>query len=89
MAVRVNFLLINPYDNHYCEQISDELMDYRRIHAAPNIMQQLTKQVTGEKELLFFSQTAVSDYQGLGLLSELYSLINNAGDYLKKVEQPY
>lgn len=54
-----DLLLLNPYDNHYCEQIGAEPLDYRSIHITPERMRELTEKLTGTAFVPEFTQNVV------------------------------
>ncbi|MGL4695824.1 AraC family transcriptional regulator [Enterococcus larvae] len=84
-----DLLLINPYDNHFCEQVGVEPLDYRSIHITPERMRELTEAVTGHGFLPEFTQNVVTNYEELSDLKAIHTLINTAGDKLEKQEALY
>lgn len=79
-----DLLLLNPYDNHFCEQVGAEPLDYRSIHITPERMRELTKALTGEASLPVFKENVVVGYEGLPNLKTIHRLINADGEMLEK-----
>lgn len=84
-----DLLLLNPYDNHFCEQVGSELLDYRSIHITPERMREFMGELTGKAFIPEFKQNVVRDYEGLTRLKKAHTLINTDGDRLEKQEALY
>lgn len=84
-----DLLLLNPYDNHFCEQVGSELLDYRSIHITPERMRDFMGELTGKAFIPEFKQNVVRDYEGLTRLKKAHTLINTDGDRLEKQEVLY
>lgn len=81
-----DLLLLNPYDNHFCEQVGAEALDYRSIHIMPERMKELTMLLTGEAFLPVFKQNVVVGYEGLIELKSIHKQINLIENRLEKEE---
>ncbi|MHC5216977.1 helix-turn-helix domain-containing protein [Enterococcus sp. LJL128] len=81
-----DLLLINPYDNHFCEQLGEETLDYRSIHISPLVMLELTERIIGLRKRLLFSQNVIPAYTNLTALKELHSLMVTSADSHRKTK---
>lgn len=84
-----DLLLLNPYDNHFCEQVGAESLDYRSIHITPERMREFTEKLTGIAFIPEFKQNVVRGYEGILRLKKAHTLISNNGDQLGKQEALY
>ena len=48
-------IFFNPLDNHACESVDNQTLDYRCLNIKPEIMRKVTKEITGQDYLPSFS----------------------------------
>lgn len=70
-----DILLFNPLDNHTCEQIDCETLDYRSINIKVEVMEGLVEDITGNKYLQRFSTPVVYRSEEVEMLKELHKMI--------------
>ncbi len=70
-----DLLLFNPYDNHFCEQIDEEPLDYRCLNIKPEIMAEVVKEITGAPGKLVFKQSVVARCEAVTVLKELHRML--------------
>ena len=80
-----DLVLFNPMDNHTCEQIDDNTLDYRCINIKPEVMKMAVLELTGKEYLPRFSQPVVHQCEQTSLLCELHkSLMEGQSDFKKE-----
>lgn len=80
-----DLLLFNPYDNHFCEPVNEQTLDYRCINIKPEIMQTVTFEITEKEEELCFKQPVVVACEQVTILREIYELlISNEQEFNKE-----
>ncbi|MDO4169918.1 MAG: AraC family transcriptional regulator [Lachnospiraceae bacterium] len=70
-----NIVLFNPGDNHACVQNDHGTLDYRSINITKESMLNLTKEITGKRELPRFSPNVIFDNEATCYLRSLHKLI--------------
>lgn len=70
-----NIVLFNPGDNHACVQNDHGTLDYRSIVITKETMLDLTKEITGKRELPRFSPNVIFDEEATCYLRLLHRLI--------------
>ncbi|MBI4857977.1 MAG: AraC family transcriptional regulator [Acetobacterium woodii] len=70
-----DLLLFNPYDNHFCEQVDDQALDYRCLNIKPEIMRAMVFEITGKQENLVFEQPVVYHSEQVIGLGELHQML--------------
>ncbi|MBU4440809.1 MAG: AraC family transcriptional regulator [Acetobacterium sp.] len=70
-----DLLLFNPYDNHFCEQVDDQALDYRCLNIKPEIMRAMVFEITGKQENLVFEQPVVYRSEQVIGLGELHQML--------------
>lgn len=53
-----DLIFFNPLDNHACESIDNETLDYRCLNIKPEVMRKVTKEITGQDYLPSFASPA-------------------------------
>lgn len=81
-----DLVLFNPMENHTCEQIDQNTLDYRCINIKPEIMKRAVHEITGREYLPQFSQPVAFDSEQSSLLCELHQNIMEEQDDFKKEE---
>ena len=76
-----DLVLFNPGDSHACAQ-SGGIWDYRGFHITKACMLDLTEEITGRRELPFFSRNVVRDEEAACCLRRLHALVmRGAGSF--------
>lgn len=70
-----DLLLFNPRDNHTCEQIDGNTLDYRCINIQPEIMRKVVFEITGKEYLPYFTDQVVFHSELVNALRELHQKI--------------
>lgn len=70
-----DLLLFNPYDNHFCEQIDENSLDYRCINIKPEIMRDVVFEITRKQDTLYFKQPVVCRSEQVKALKELHEML--------------
>lgn len=70
-----DLLLFNPFDNHFCEQVDNQTLDYRCINIKPEIMREVVFEITGKNENLIFEQPVVYCCEQVTMLRELHEML--------------
>lgn len=81
-----DLLLFNPHDNHACEQIDGNTMDYRCINIQPEIMSKAVFEITGKEYLPYFTPPVVFHSELISLLKELHQMIMQEEKDFRKEE---
>lgn len=81
-----NILLFNPGDNHACAQCDGGTFDYRGFNIFPNVMQDLTEEITGDRKLPGFFRNVISDEELTCYLAPLHKLVMSGSDEFEKEE---
>lgn len=70
-----DLLLFNPRDNHRCEQIDGQTLDYRCINIQPEIMSQAVFEITGKESLPYFAPQVIFHSELVSILRDLHQII--------------
>lgn len=70
-----NTVLFNPGDNHACVQSDEGALDYRGFHIEKRVMENLTEEITGRRELPVFTENVVFDKEVMCHLCPLHELV--------------
>ncbi|WP_265821268.1 AraC family transcriptional regulator [Geovibrio ferrireducens] len=81
-----DLILLNPKDNHACEQINDEPLNYKCINILPEVMQKCVSEITGSERLPVFDEPMVCRSALTPKLAELHMMIMNGENDLIKEE---
>ncbi len=81
-----DIVLFNPLDNHTCEQIDNKTLDYRCINIKPEIMRNITLEITGHHYLPRFIEPVVYRSDQVELLRELHRMIMEEQEDFEKEE---
>lgn len=80
-----DIVLFNPMDNHTCEQVGDNALDYRCINIKPEIMRKTAFDITGTDFLPVFTQSVIFKSEHILMLRELHQMIMcEQPDFLKE-----
>ena len=81
-----NILLFNPNDNHSCVQCDGEAFDYRGLNISKETMLSLVEEVTGQRELLGFSENVIKNDELNIYLHSLHQSIMEGSEEFEKEE---
>ena len=81
-----NILLFNPNDNHSCVQCDGEAFDYRGLNISKETMLSLVEEVTGQRELLGFSENVIKNDELNIYLHSLHQSIMEGSKEFEKEE---
>lgn len=81
-----NILLFNPNDNHSCVQCDGEAFDYRGLNISKETMLSLVEEVTGQRELLGFSENVIKNDELNIYLHSLHQSIMEGSKEIEKEE---
>jgi len=84
-----DLLLINPMDNHACEQLDQNTLDYRSINISREVMEKAVKEITGKAYLPNFIPTVAFQSEYVILLRELHEAIMEECQDFRKEEAFY
>ncbi len=70
-----DLLLFNPYDNHFCEPVDQQTLDYRCININPQIMRTVIMEITEKEEELYFRQPVVVACEQVTILREIHEML--------------
>ena len=84
-----DLLLFNPLDNHTCEQIDDNALDWRCINIEKDVMRRMAKDITGTDCLPVFTSTVVRKSEVVSALRDLHGMIMDERKGFEKEENFY
>lgn len=84
-----DLILFNPLDNHACESIDNEALDYRCLNIKPEIMRKVTKEITGQDYLPSFASPVACRIEQAQLLYNLHQMIMDEIEDFEKEETFY
>lgn len=84
-----DLMLMNPKENHTCESIDGQPLDYRCLNIKPEIMERIVYEITGESYMPQFTQTVIYSSSELALIKELHHMIMEKHKEFKKEEAFY
>ena len=84
-----DIIFFNPLDNHACEQIDNKTLDYRCLNIKPEIMQKVTKEITGKDYLPHFTTPVTYRSDQSNLLHDLHQMIMDELSDFEKEETFY
>lgn len=84
-----DLLLLNPLENHACEQIDGKTLDYRCINIQPAIMKKIVADITGMEALPHFKENVVFHSEVVTSLKKLHQMIMEDEKDFKKEELLY
>lgn len=70
-----DMLLFNPRDNHSCEQMDNETLDYRCLNIKEEVMQGIVEEITGLRSLPEFLDPVIFHCEYVPQLQELHKMI--------------
>lgn len=68
-------MLMNPKENHTCESIDGQLLDYRCLNIKPEIMEMMVYEITGERYMPQFTRNVIYSSNEVTLIRELHHMI--------------
>lgn len=84
-----DIIFFNPLDNHACESIDNEKLDYRCLNIKPEIMRKVTKEITGQDYLPSFASPVACRSEKAQLLHNLHQMIMDEITDFEKEETFY
>ena len=81
-----DLILFNPGDNHICEQIDGNTLDYRCINIQTEVMSKAVFDITGRGYLPYFETQVVFHSELVSLLKELHLMIMQEETDFRKEE---
>jgi AraC-like DNA-binding protein/mannose-6-phosphate isomerase-like protein (cupin superfamily) len=81
-----DMILFNPRDNHCCEPIGGEKLDYRAINIKAEIMSKAVKEITGRDFRPFFTRNVVSQCDITPTLGDFYNMVVSRAPRLEREE---
>lgn len=82
-------LLFNPGDQHGCEAVNGEALDYRCLNIKREVFERIVLEVTGQQVMPHFASSVVMDERITRDLSEIHQLIMEGASTLEKEERFY
>ncbi|MBB5337104.1 AraC family ligand binding domain-containing protein [Pectinatus brassicae] len=79
-------LIFNPHDNHACEQIDNQNLDYRCINIQPEIMENFILEITGKPYQPVFTSQVIFNDELVNTLRKLHEMILEGSAVLQKEE---
>ncbi|WP_044338759.1 helix-turn-helix domain-containing protein [Rossellomorea aquimaris] len=84
-----DLIFFNPLDNHSCEPIDHQPMDYRCLNINTDIMRRVTEEITGEDYLPSFASPVAYSSGHAPLLKKLHQMIMDEISDFEKEETFY
>ncbi len=84
-----DLLLFNPHDNHACEQVDGNALDYRCINIQSETMCKAVFEITGNRYLPYFTPQVVVQSELVSVLRELHQVLLEEEQDFKKEEMFY
>lgn len=81
-----DLVLFNPNDIHTCEQVDNRPLDFRCINIMPENMKKITKEITGESYLPYFTKHVLPQSEFVLSLKELHTMVMKNEKEFKKEE---
>lgn len=72
-----DLLLFNPLDNHTCEQVDDNALDWRCLNIDKKVMRRIAEEITGDSSMPTFNSTVISHSESVDALRDLHNMIMN------------
>lgn len=85
-VVAGDMILFNPRDNHFCEPINGEILDYRAINIKPEIMSKAVKEITGRDYMPYFTVNVVRQSDITHSLRDFYNAVVRRAPRLEREE---
>lgn len=84
-----DLLLFNPLDNHACEQVDNQALDWRCLNIKKDVMRHVAGEITGTDYLPVFTSTVVCQSDMIPVLKDLHDMIMNESKDFNKEETFY
>ena len=82
-----DLLLFNPGENHACEGMADQPLDYRCLNIAPDVMAKAAREIFGGENVPVFAQPVVFHCELNADLRELHAMILRGETGVQKEER--
>ncbi len=70
-----DLLIFNPRDPHACAQVAEHALDWRCLNITPEVMRQMTREITGRDFLPYFQPNVHIQSEHTATLRELHGMI--------------
>lgn len=84
-----DIIFFNPLENHACESIDNQTLDYRCLNIKPEIMRKITKEITGQDYLPHFASPVGYRSEQAQLLHDIHQMIMDERSDFEKEETFY
>jgi AraC-like DNA-binding protein len=84
-----DLVLFNPFDNHTCEQMDDQALNWRCLNIEKDVMGQISKEITGRHDFPIFQYNVVCKSDLIPDLRELHDRIISGSMEFDKEEDFY
>ncbi|WP_445738829.1 helix-turn-helix domain-containing protein [Niallia sp. FSL R7-0271] len=84
-----DMVIFNPLDNHACEQVDLNALDYRCLNINADIMKKVAKEIMGVDYLPYFTSPVLVQTSFAPLLKEVHEMIMSTNEELEKEESFY
>lgn len=84
-----DLLLFNPLDNHACEQVDDQALDWRCLNIEKDVMRRVAEEIAGTDYLPVFTSTVVCQSETIPALKNLHDMIMEEAKDFNKEETFY
>lgn len=81
-----DLLLFNPRDNHFCEPVNGDILDYRQVNVPVDVMLSAVKEITGREFTPHFTQNVVKQSEIAQSVGDVYDAILAGAPKLKREE---
>ena len=75
ILVSGDMLLLNPRENHECEQVDERALDFRCLNIPEAVMESVMEEITGSRRLPEFSEPVAPQAEEALLLREVHEMI--------------
>ena len=84
-----DLMLMNPKENHTCESIDGQPLDYRCLNIKPEIMEMMVYEITGGRYMPQFTRNVIYSSNEVTLIRELHHMIMEKYKEFEKEEAFY
>ena len=85
ILVSGDMLLLNPRENHECEQVDERALDFRCLNIPEAVMESVMEEITGSRRLPEFSEPVAPQAEEALLLREVHEMImEGSADFAKE-----
>lgn len=84
-----DMILLNPLENHTCEQMDKQALDYRAINVKPEVMESVVRKIYGTQNVAHFTRNVIIRSEYVDILRKLHRMILDGGEEFEKEELFY